>query len=143
MGKILANNAEVKPDFDPTSEQDCLQALSMSGCPPPTPLKAQMTFSTRSLLSVLTSPSSVCSVEKEMEMIDEFCSPELFASEPAAKEMFAAEVFDTGLTKAEAFAGVCSSAFRRLFSFRERLFSSCASVLFILSRQTVIFGKMR
>ena len=141
MGKILANNAEVKPDFDPTSEQDCLQALSMSGCPPPTPLKAQMTFSTRSLLSVLTSPSSVCSVEKEM--IDEFCSPELFASEPAAKEMFAAEVFDTGLTKAEAFAGVCSSAFRRLFSFRERLFSSCASVLFILSSQTVIFGKMR
>ena len=48
---------------------------------------------------------------------------------PAKEVLVASEVF---ATNTEVFAGICPSTLRGLFSFRERLFSSCASVLFIL-----------
>ena len=47
----------------------------------------------------------------EKEAIDEFFSPELFASDPAGKEMLAAEVLTTGLTD-ETFAAGCLSPLR-------------------------------
>ena len=76
----------------------------------------------------VTSPTSDCKAVKEA--IVEFCSPvELFVAEPSAKEVLASELF---AAKTEAFAGVCPSTLRGVFSFREMLFSSCASVLFIL-----------
>ena len=47
----------------------------------------------------------------EKDAIDEFFSPELFASDPAGKEMLAAEVLTTELTD-ETFAAGCSLPLR-------------------------------
>ena len=108
MKEKRATKKFCKPEFDPTTEQGCPQALPMSGCQPQTPSKAEITFSTM-LFFVLTLSSSTCSVEKDA--IDEFFSPELFASDPAGKEMLAAEVLTTELTD-ETFAAGCSLPLR-------------------------------